>query len=122
MDLGLRGKVALVAAASKGLGRAVAEELASEGATLVICARGEAELRAARDAIADRAKVEVEAVAADLSTMEGIQRVAHAALSRHGRVDVLVNNAGGPPSGPFESFPWDAWQNAVNLTLRSTIE
>lgn len=122
MDLGLRGKVALVAAASKGLGRAVADELAAEGAVLVICARGADELQVTRKAIADRHRTDVEAVVADVSTMEGIELVTHSALSRHGRVDILVNNAGGPPSGPFESHPWETWQNAVDLTLRSTVE
>ncbi|HEU4994511.1 MAG TPA: SDR family oxidoreductase [Gemmatimonadaceae bacterium] len=122
MDLGLRGKVALVAAASKGLGRAVADELAAEGAALVICARGADELHATRRAIADQHRADVEAVVADVSTMEGIELVARTAISRHGRVDILVNNAGGPPSGPFESHPWETWQGAVDLTLRSTVE
>src|SRR5438067_13620707 len=116
MDLGLRGKIALVAAASKGLGRAVAEELAAEGATLVICARGEEALREARDDIARRSGTPVHAVAADVSTMEGIDRVAREALAQFGQIDVLVNNAGGPPSGPFEKHLWDEWGRAVNLT------
>jgi 3-oxoacyl-[acyl-carrier protein] reductase len=122
MDLGLRGKVAIVAAASKGLGRAVAHELALEGAKLVICARGATALSAARDAIARASKGDVRAVVADLSTTDGIERVAREALDAHGRVDVLVNNAGGPPAGPFEQHPWQEWEKAVNLTLRSTIE
>src|SRR5687767_2473874 len=106
MDLGIRGKVAVVAAASKGLGRAVALELAAEGANVVMCARGQAALDEARDAIERETKADVRAVAADVSTLEGIDRVAQLALSTHGRVDILVNNAGGPPSGPFEKHPW----------------
>jgi 3-oxoacyl-[acyl-carrier protein] reductase len=122
MDLGLGGKVALVAAASKGLGRAVAQELAAEGAHLVICARGDAALAAARDEIAASTGADVLAVTADVATLEGIELVARAALHRHGHVDVLVNNAGGPPSGPFEKHDWEEWEKAVHLTLRSAVE
>lgn len=122
MDLGLRDRVALVAAASRGLGRAIAEELAAEGASLVICARGEGALSATRDAIAAASGVRVEAVPADLSTREGIERVVRRADELFGRVDVLVTNAGGPPAGPFEAHEWDAWQRAVDLTLRSAVE
>jgi 3-oxoacyl-[acyl-carrier protein] reductase len=122
MDLGLRGKVAIVAAASKGLGRAVAYELAIEGAKLVICARGADTLQAAKDAITRASKGDVRAVVADLSTTDGIERVARAALDEYGRVDVLVNNAGGPPAGPFENHAWPEWQTAVDLTLRSAVE
>lgn len=122
MDLGLKGKVALVAAASKGLGRAIAEELAAEGATLGICARGEAGLNAARDAIAARTGSTVHAVAADVGTPEGVRRVTASVLERFGRVDILVGNAGGPPPGPFVAQEWAAWQGAVDLTLRSAVE
>src|SRR5881409_1079134 len=119
MDLGLSGRVALVAAASRGLGRAIAEALADEGATLAICARNAAALQAARDEIASRTGVEVQAVVADVSTREGIAQLAHAVLDRHGRVDVLVGNAGGPPAGLFGAHHWAQWQRAVDLTLRS---
>ena len=122
MDLGLRGKVALVAAASKGLGRAVAEELATEGARVIICARGRDALDDARKEISAKTKAEVHAVAADVSTLEGIKLVADEALKRFGQVDILVNNAGGPPSGPFEKHDWATWQSAVDLTLRSAVE
>jgi 3-oxoacyl-[acyl-carrier protein] reductase len=122
VDLGLKGKVALVAAASKGLGRAIAEELAAEGATLVICARGREGLEVTRDAIATQSGVDVRAVVADLSDAEGIAAVGNAALSAFGRVDVLVTNAGGPPAGVFEIHDWAAWERAVALTLRSAVE
>ena len=122
MDLGLRGKTALVAAASRGLGRAVAETLTAEGASVVICARGAAALDEARAAIAERTGVTVETVVADVATDEGIARVWQHARNRLGRVDVLVTNAGGPPPGPFESLTWDSWQQAVELTLRSAVE
>jgi 3-oxoacyl-[acyl-carrier protein] reductase len=122
VDTGLSGKVALVAAASKGLGRAIAEAFAAEGATLAICARGEAGLASARESLARIAAAPVHAVAADLSQSDGIQRVARSTIERFGRVDVLVTNAGGPPLGSFEKLDWDAWQRAVELTLRSAVE
>ena len=122
MDLGIRGKVAIVAAASKGLGRATAHELAAEGARLVICARTADVLASTRDQIESATGAEIHAVEADLSTLEGIDRVAGAAERTFGQVDILVNNAGGPPSGPFESHDWSRWEGAVNLTLRSAVE
>ena len=122
MDLGLKERVAVVAAASKGLGRAVAEELAAEGVDLVICARGGDALQATRDAIAYATGAKIHAVVADVSTMDGIELVAREALAAFGRVDILVNNAGGPPSGPFEKHHWETWESAVHLTLRSAIE
>src|SRR5215208_3412189 len=122
MDLGLKGKVALVAAASKGLGRAVVEELAAEGAQVMICARGRDTLEKARAEIVDGTGADVRAVVADVSTMAGIELAAREALEQFGRVDVLVNNAGGPPSGPFEKHAWETWQSAVDLTLRSAVE
>lgn len=121
MDLGLKDKVALVAAASKGLGRAVAEELAAEGARVVICARGQDALAETREAIIKRTGAEVRAVAADVATEDGIELVAREAL-RFGKVDILVNNAGGPPSGPFEKHEWSEWEKAVQLNLRSAVE
>ena len=122
MDLGLENKVAFVAAASRGLGRATAMELAREGARLVICARGAEALAAARDAIVRETGVEVHAVVADLSQLADIERVTSEAVDAFGRVDVLVTNAGGPPAGPFEQFGWDAWERTVHLTLRSAVE
>jgi 3-oxoacyl-[acyl-carrier protein] reductase len=122
MFLGLRGKNAIVCAASKGLGLAVAHELAVEGATVVICARGEAALKAARDKIAKETGATVYAMVADLSQYDDVKRLASGAIKKLGHVDILVNNAGGPPAGPFENHDWNTWQDAVDLTLRSTVE
>lgn len=122
MDLGLKGKVAVICAASKGLGRAVAHELAVEGASIVMCARGEKALNAARDEIARATNAQTLAIVADVATLDGLHKIAAQALERFGRVDILVNNAGGPPSGPFEKHNWEEWQSAVELTLRSAVE
>ena len=122
MDFGLAGKVALVAAASRGLGRAVAEELAREGANLVICARGAEALGETAAAIRAAWGVKVSEVVADLSDPAGVARVAECALADFGRVDILVTNAGGPPAGPFESHSADAWQRAVRQNLDSVVE
>jgi len=122
MDFGLKGKVAVICAASKGLGRAVAHELAAEGCSIVMCARGEKALNKARDEIARATKAKTLAVVADVSTLDGLDKIAVSAVERFGRVDILVNNAGGPPSGPFEKHNWAEWQNAVELTLRSAVE
>jgi 3-oxoacyl-[acyl-carrier protein] reductase len=121
MDLGLKGKTALVAASSKGLGRAVADELAREGANLVICARTVRPLEKARQAIFDETGVEVVAVPADLSEPADIDRLIAAAKAEFGRVDILVTNTGGPPSGPFETHSREAWSEAVRQNLYSVL-
>ena len=121
MDLELRGKVALVSASSKGLGRAIAEELAAEGANLVLCARGEDALRQTAESIRKSAGVTVVEVAADVSAQAGLERVARTALDKFGKVDILVTNSGGPPSGAFESFTPDAWDSATRLLLTSAV-
>lgn len=120
MDLGIATRVALVGASSKGLGRAIAEELAEAGCRLVICARSPEPLEETRAALA-AGGAEVVAVAADLSTAEGCDAVVDAAFDAYGRVDILVNNAGGPPSGPFEQHDIEAWRAAVQLTLESVL-
>ena len=97
MDLGIKGKVAFVAAASRGLGRAVAEELAAEGAQLILCARNAETLRAVSRQIAGASGVEVLAVAADVSKPDDVARAVSEGLEKFGRIDILVTNAGGPP-------------------------
>lgn len=121
MDLGLRGKVALVAAASRGLGRAIAEELGAEGASLVMCARGKEALTEASEAVRAASGVEVLSVPADVSRADDVTRLVRSAIARFGRIDILVTNAGGPPSGNFESLGPEKWDDAVRLTLLSTV-
>ena len=121
MDLGLRGRVALVTAASRGLGRAIAEELSAEGASLVICARNEEQLDRARSEIGARTSLPVMAIKADVSNPRDVARVIERTLDGFQRIDILVTNAGGPPSGPFESHGADAWDAAYKLTLASVL-
>ncbi|HZT61071.1 MAG TPA: SDR family oxidoreductase [Pyrinomonadaceae bacterium] len=122
MNLGLENKVALVAASSRGLGRAVAEELAAEGASLVLCARGEEQLSAACVHIRKSTGAAVVGVAADVSATGEAERVVRACVERFGRVDILVTNAGGPPAGRFETLSGDDWERATRLTLTSAVE
>ena len=112
MDLGLSGKVAVVAASSKGLGKASALALAREGAQVAICARTEADLEHAAAQIRDETGAEVLAVPADLSTAAGVTSVTEAAGARFGGIDILVANSGGPPLGQFEEFTDDDWRQA----------
>jgi 3-oxoacyl-[acyl-carrier protein] reductase len=120
MNLGLVGRVALVTAASKGLGRAVAEEMAAEGATVAMCARGEAALRDAAGLVASKGN-QVLPIIGDVSRPEDVERIVGETISRFGRVDILINNAGGPPSGPFESLTPSQWEEAIRLTLLSAV-
>lgn len=117
MDLGLRGQVAIVAAASRGLGRAIAAGFVGEGARVAICARTEGGLRAAAAELGS----EVLALVADVSTPEGAERVVAATMERFGRVDILVNNAGGPPSRPFVEASDEEWWQAVGTNLMSAV-
>jgi 3-oxoacyl-[acyl-carrier protein] reductase len=121
VDLGIRGKVALVAASSKGLGRAVAEELANEGVNLIMCARGEQTLRGTAEWIRTASKVKVVDVVADLSNPADADRVVRAGFDAFGQVDILVNNSGGPPNGPFESFTPEMWTAATHQILESVV-
>ncbi|HJR62778.1 MAG TPA: SDR family oxidoreductase [Gemmatimonadaceae bacterium] len=121
MDLGLKGKVALVAASSRGLGRAVAEELGAEGADLVLCARDEDALRVVAREIQRRSTVRVLPLRADLTEPADVLSVTEIGMRELGRIDILVTNTGGPPAGPFESHSPDAWHLAVRQNLDSVV-
>ncbi len=119
MDLGIRGRTALVCGASKGLGRACAEALVGEGVNVVITARGEADLLATAAALrALNPEVDVRTVAGDIATPEGRA----AALAACPQVDILVNNAGGPPPGDFRDWGRDDWIKAVEANMLTPIE
>ena len=121
MELGIKGKIALVTASSRGLGRAVAEELAAEGASLVLCARSESALEATAQHIRNTTGAKVASIVADVSDPAAIERVWERARNEFGRVDILVTNAGGPPAGPFESHPPSAWSDALKLNFESVV-
>ena len=121
MDLGLSKRVALVCGASKGIGYAVAEELANEGAQIAIVARdGNGVAAAAAKLSKNGAKIFP--IIADLSTSEGTASAVAKVLEQYGRVDILVTNTGGPTPGPALSHDWAAWNKAVELLLRSAVE
>jgi len=119
MDLGLTGRWALVCAASKGLGRGCAEALVAEGANVVITARGEADLLATAAALkAMNPAVTVKAVIGDIATPEGRA----AALAACPQVDILINNAGGPPPGDFRDWDRAQWIAALDANMLAPIE
>ncbi|MFH1436600.1 MAG: SDR family oxidoreductase [Pseudomonadota bacterium] len=115
MDLGIEGKCAVVCAASKGLGRAIAEALAREKAKVLICARGEKDLKAAAESMGARW------LAVDMTKEHDRKKLVDEALKTLGGVDILVNNSGGPPVGPFESFSLGAWRDAFELNFLSFV-
>jgi 3-oxoacyl-[acyl-carrier protein] reductase len=115
VDLGLHGKVAIVGASSKGLGKASALALAREGARVTICARTEADLQAAADEISRETGTDVLPCQADLATAAGIDSVVAATVARFGAVDVLVANSGGPTLGKFLDFTDDDWRQAFEM-------
>ena len=117
MDLGIRGRTALVCAASKGLGKACAMALAREGANLVITARGAEALESTAQEMRSLHKVKVTAVAGDITTEQGRA----AALAACPAPDILVNNAGGPPPGDFRDWDREAWVKALEGNMISPI-
>ncbi len=120
MDLQLAGKVALVAAASKGLGKAAAKALAQEGADVVICSRSQLVESTATE-IRRETGAQVFPVRADVALPEDINRFVQSALNKFGQIDILIINAGGPPPGNFLGLTPQDWQAAVNLTLMSAV-
>jgi 3-oxoacyl-[acyl-carrier protein] reductase len=122
VDLQLAGKVAMVAASSKGIGRACALGLAREGVKVSICSRDGDELARTAAQIGDETGMEVLAVPTDLTQADQIKSWADQTLARFGGVDILVNNAGGPPHGVWATFQEDAaWEQAFQLTMMSAI-
>ena len=112
MDLGLKGKVAFVAAASQGLGRAVAEELAAEGASLILNSRSSEKIIAVCDDINRTTGVEVFPAAADLSNTSQLEAAVGSGFDHFGKIDILITNIGGPPAGAFGTLGRDKWSNA----------
>ena len=118
MDLGISGKWAIVCASSKGLGRGCAEALAAEGVNLVITARTKSTLEETADHIRAISPVQIKAIAGDITSPEGRAEVLEACPEP----DILINNAGGPPTGDFHDWTLDDWQKALNANMLTPIE
>lgn len=120
MDLQLAGKVALVTAASKGLGKAAARQFALEGAQVAICARSDLLEETALE-ISQESGSEVLAVRTDVTSQAEVERLVQSTLAHFGQIDILVINAGGPPSGKFMDLTPEDWTKAADLTLMSAV-
>ncbi|MFV9510220.1 SDR family oxidoreductase [Tepidibacillus sp. LV47] len=121
MELGLKGKVAFITAASKGLGKAIAMELAKEGVELAISSRNEEQITKTAEEIRQATGTRVESMVADVSKPEDIKQFVHTMIERLGKVDILILNAGGPPSGEFMQFDDETWEKAFQTNLMSVV-
>ncbi len=121
MDLGLKGKRALVLAASRGLGYACARGLAQEGCHLVVCSRDEARIQAAAAEIRASTGARVEALVTDVSNAAEAERLVGAAVSAYGGLEILVHNAGGPPAGGFAAVNEAQWKQAFDQNMMSFV-
>ena len=122
MDLGLKERVAIVGGGSRGMGKAAALALARAGANVAICARNEAELRKAEIEIArTTSQSQLLAIPADLSSAEDIKRVVRAAFNRFGRIDISINNIGGPPPGRPSEVEDKDWEGALEENFLSVV-
>lgn len=122
MELGLKGRVALVTGASSGLGFATAVALVAEGARVIINSRSAENLKKAADRINRQAGSRPQLIEGDLSVTGECERVVEKAKSLYNAIDILVANAGGPPSGDFMSLPRENWSDSARLTLFSAID
>src|SRR5437879_2255866 len=121
MDLGIKGRVAMVAASSQGLGKATAEAFAAEGCRLALCARNAAALEKLADQIRAQHKVDVYVEAFDVSDPGAVQRFVAAVAAKVGTVDICVTNAGGPPAKGFLDATIEDWQKAVSANFLSAV-
>jgi 3-oxoacyl-[acyl-carrier protein] reductase len=121
MDLGLKNKVAFVAASSQGLGRSVALELAQEGANIIICGRNKTNLEKTKLEIGNYTNKEVLALAGDLSIAAEREQIIKSALQVYSTIDILVTNTGGPPTGKIEELKQEDWDRAYNNLVISVV-
>jgi 3-oxoacyl-[acyl-carrier protein] reductase len=121
MDLGLRDKVALVTAASRGLGASVAHRFALEGARVALCARDLDHARTAAERISQATGAEVIGLKADVSVPGDVDALVQQTIERFGRIDILIVNAGVPPAGTFDTLRPEQWEHATQLTLMSAV-
>ena len=121
MDLGLKNKVAFVAASSQGLGKSVAFELAKEGADIIICGRNKENLEKAKQEIENQTNKELLTLSGDLSIPAERERIISSALRVYNTIDILVTNTGGPPTGKIEELKQEDWDKAYNNLLTSVV-
>ncbi|MEX0801187.1 MAG: SDR family oxidoreductase [Dehalococcoidia bacterium] len=121
MELGLKGKAALVGGSSKGIGRAIALGLAGEGCNVLICARDNAALAETASLIRRETNAKVYSLVCDLSRYEDVKKVVEETVNQFGRLDILVNNAGGPRTGTFEEMDETDWLQAISQNLMSAV-
>jgi 3-oxoacyl-[acyl-carrier protein] reductase len=121
MELGLKDKIAFVAASSQGLGKQIALELSREQAIVIICARNPESLEKTRLEIRGQTGADLIAIAGDLSVASERERIIARTIQIYGKVDILVTNSGGPPSGRFESFTMEDWDKAYQQLLGSVV-
>lgn len=121
MDLGLKGKVALVAASTKGLGKATAMALASEGTEVIVNGRDKQNISDTVGEMKTKTGQSPFAVQADVTKPDDVDRMFHEIAGRFGTIHILVTNAGGPPAGSLDDFRDDDWMNAFQLNLMSTV-
>ena len=121
MNLGIKDKAAIVCGASRGLGRACAEALADEGVKLLMCSRNFDRIFQAARSVSETYGVTTIPIAADLSLPESPEKLVREAVAKFGGVDILINNAGGPPPGKFEDLSDEDWEKAFQLTLMSAV-
>ena len=121
MELGLKNKIAFVAASSQGLGKAVALELAKEGAKVIINGRNKENLENTKEEIEKINGAEVLALAGDLSIVEEREQIIRSTLAVYDHIDILITNTGGPPSGKFEDFKLEDWDNTYKSLLASVV-
>ncbi len=121
MDLGLKDKIAFVAASSQGLGKSVALELAKEGAKIIICGRNKEQLEKTEQELENQTNRKLLSIAGDLSLSAEREQIIHKSLQVHGKIDILVTNTGGPPAGKLEEFKEQDWDNAYHQLLSSAV-
>ena len=121
MDLGLSGKTALVTASSKGIGKAVAEELASEGCNVAICSRSKSDLEFLSEYLRKKYDVDIFWSVCDLNKPSDIENTYKAVVKEFGRIDILVNNCGGPAAGFFKDFSDEHWIEAFEQIFLSAV-
>jgi len=121
MDFGIAGRVALVCGSSQGLGRAISDVLAAEGADVVINSRSADKLETVRAQIAEASGANVHAAAADLTDPAAVDHIVRAAEQAFGKIDILVTNTGGPPAGAFEDHSPEVWRNAIAQNFESVV-